>query len=352
MSSKPTAQAKPYRNAYRLLSSAALLTSGALLLTACGGTSSASQADTSTTNATLVSTQPINDKGVVQDLVGGFRQQTKKDNIQSNVVVLKDPSTYVSALSRVASRNDFVLTTFPPMIKAVSQVAPQHPQVKFVLLDAKLPKSQPNVEELFFKENQSSYLAGVVAGAMTKTNKVGFLGSLHQDVINRYLVGYYYGVHAENPNAKVCSAFIGKTNDPALGKQYAVTMYHQGIDIIHAAASGTEQGIYQASEKLHKYLIGADVDIRPFDPKYGLTAAGPDFSEASKLVVKQFNNGNFKPGFHSYGLKKGLVKLYPFNQHLVPQPVQQKVAKAKQAIIDGNVTVPGAKAVSKLKNCS
>ncbi len=354
MSTRDTRWSVRLRRSGRVGSLAALLMVGVLSLAACGGgsNSGSSSSGGSVKTATLISTQPINDKGVVQDFVAGFQQETEADKIKSNVVVLSDPSTYESTLSSVAARSDLVLTTFPPMIQAVTQVAPQYPKVKFLLLDARLAQSQPNVQELFFQENQSSYLAGVVAGSMTKTDKVGFLGSLHQDVINRYLVGYYYGVKAVNPKAAVCYAYVGATNDPALGKQFAVTLYNQGVDIIHAATSGTEIGVYQAAEQEKKYLIGADVDIRPFAPNYGLTAAGPDFSAAAKLVVKQFADGSFNAGFHSYGLKDGLVRLLPYNEKLVPQDVQAKVAQAKSDIISGKITVPGDQAVSQLKNCS
>lgn len=301
--------------------------------------------------ATLISTQPVNDKGVVQDLVAGFKAATAKAGIKSNVVVLSDASTYTSTLESVAARSNLVFTMFPPMIQPVDTVAPRHPQVKFVLLDARLPKAQPNVQELFFRENQSSYLAGIVAGKMTKTKKVGFLGALKQDVIDRYLVGFHAGVKSVDPSIKVCYAYVGSLSDPALGKQFATTMYGQGIDIIHAATAGTEVGVYQASEEQKKYLIGADVDIRPLDPDYGLTATGPDFGGAAKVAVHQFATGAFKSGLQVYGLADGAVRILPFNDKLVPASVQAAVAKAKQQIISGKIKVPDDKSVGSIRNC-
>lgn len=303
--------------------------------------------------AALVSIQPVNDKGVMQDFVSGFKTGAQQYHYASaRVIIDEDPATYVSTLQSVASRFNLVVTTFPPMIQAVSTVAPSFPHVHFVLLDAQISKPLPNVQTLFFKENESSFLAGVVAGMMTKTNKVGFLGALVQDVINRYLVGFYKGVKYVNPQAKVCWAYVNALEDPALGKQFALTMYHQGIDIIHAATAGTEVGVYQASEQVHKYLIGADVDIRPLDPKYGLTATGPDFSGAAKIVLAQEAHGTFKVGHQQYGLKQGGVRILPFNQKLVPQNVQHMVAQAAQKIISGQIQVPTDTYLTHLKNCS
>lgn len=302
--------------------------------------------------AVLVSIQPTNDKGVMQDFVSGYYAGAKQYNYtDKRLVVVQNASAYVSTLQTVASQFDLVITTFPPMIQAVQTVAPKFPKVHFVLLDAQITKPLPNVQTLFFRENESSYLAGVVAGMMTKTNKVGFLGALVQDVINRYLVGFYLGTKRVNPRAKVCWAYVNALEDPALGKQFALTMYRKNIDIIHAATAGTEVGVYQASEQAHKYLIGADVSILPLDPRYGLTATGPDFAGAARIIMTQQATGQFRGGRQQYGLKDGAVRILPFNKRLVPAKVRARVRKIERLIIRGQIHVPTDTYLSHLKNC-
>jgi basic membrane protein A and related proteins len=291
--------------------------------------------------AVLVSIQPVNDKGVMQDFVGGFNAGAKQYGYsQHKIIILSNAATYIPTLQQVAARYNLVVTTFPPMIQAVDTVAPQYPKTDFVLLDAQTTKNHPNVQTLFFKENESSFLAGVVAGMMTKTNHVGFLGALVQDVINRYLVGFQQGVKYVNPKAHVSWAYVNALEDPALGKQFALQMYGKGIDIIHAATAGTEVGVYEASQQAKKYLIGADVDIRPLDPQYGLTATGPDFSGAARIIMQQYASGKFLSGRHQYGLKDGAVRILPFNTKLVPANVRAKVAAVQQLIISGKIKVP------------
>jgi basic membrane protein A len=332
----------------------ALASASALALAACGGGGSGSGSAGSSNSgktATLVSIQSVTDKGVMQDFVAGFKDATQKAGMKSNVVVLTDPATYESTLESVSGRSDLVFTTFPPMIQAVENVAPKHAKVKYVLLDARLSKPVDNVQELFFRENESSYLGGIVAGKLTKTKKVGFLGAIKQDVIDRYLVGFQAGVKSVDPSIKVCFAYVGSLSDPALGKQFANTMYGQGVDIIHAATAGTQLGVYQAAEEQKKYLISADVDVRPLAPNYGLTATGPDFAGAAKVAVQQYASNSFKAGLQVYGLKDGAVRILPFNDKLVPQDVQAAVEKAKQGIMDGSITVPDDKSVTSLTNC-
>lgn len=332
----------------------AILAAGAIILSGCAGAGNKTaegDGGAKVLKATLISTQPVNDKGVMEDVVSGFEKAADKAGIKHNVVVLSDPSTYTSTLRTVAKDSDLILATFPPMIQAIQEVAPSTPDVKFVLLDARLEKELPNVQELFFRENESSYLAGIVAGKMTKTEKVGFLGALQQDVIDRYLVGFYSGAKAVNPAIDVCFAYVGSTNDPALGKQFATTMYGQGVDIIHAATAGTQVGVYQAAEQAKKFLISADVDVRPLAPNYGLTATGPDFAGAARIAIESFVSGSLKPGLQIYGLADGAVRILPFNKDLVPADVQKAVKDAEEGIISGSITVPDDRDVSKLVNC-
>src|ERR1700731_782214 len=141
----------------------ALVAGALLLISACGSsgsTSGSTSAAASTPNANLsavlVSIQPVNDQGVMQSFVSGFQTAAQTYHYSSaRIIVLNDPSTYVSTLQTVASRYKLVIPTFPPMIQAVSTVAPQFPNTHFVLLDGQIPKPLPNVQTLFFFENQS-----------------------------------------------------------------------------------------------------------------------------------------------------------------------------------------------------
>ncbi len=348
-SSQPPRPSRRHRRVSLARARVSALVAGALLLiSACGSsgstsgsTSAAASAPNASLSAVLVSIQPVNDQGVMQSFVSGFQTAAQTYHYSSaRIIVLNDPSTYVSTLQTVASRYKLVIATFPPMIQAVSTVAPQFPNTHFVLLDAQIPTPLPNVQTLFFFENQSSFLSGVVAGLMTKTDKVGFLGGVVQDVINRYLIGFYYGVKYVNPKASVCWSYVGNLENPALGDQDALALYNKGIDILHAATAGSETGVYQASEQTHKFLIGADVNILPLDPAYGLTASGPAFNGAAEVLLKQQATGTFAAGTHQYGLQDGAVRILPFSQQ-VPASVQAKVAQVQALIVSGKLAVPG-----------
>lgn len=305
------------------------------------------------TGAALLLTQKRGDRGVVDALVDGFLNGTAQlGYAKKQVVELTDPASYEQTVRQVAESGvSIVIATFPPMIDSIKAVAPQFPNVNFVIIDAQLGQTFPNVQELFFFENESSYLAGVAAGLTTKTNKIGFIGGDDVDVINRYLVGYYEGAHASNPNVKVCWTYAKSFEDPAKGKELALSLINDGVDVLHAATAGTQLGIYEATESKGVPLISADVDVRPLAPKTGLFATGPKFDQAVILPLEQNATNTFKPGFQQYGIQSGLVGATPFSS-AVPLDVATKVKEAEAAIASGKIKVSDDKKLKSLTNCS
>ena len=305
------------------------------------------------TGAALLLTQKRGDRGVVDALVEGFLNGTSELGYkQKQVVELTDPATYEQTVRQVADSGvSIIIATFPPMIDSIKAVALQYPKVNFVIIDAQLGQTFPNVQELFFFENESSYLAGIAAGLTTKTNKIGFIGGDDVDVINRYLVGYYEGAHASNPNVKVCWSYAKSFEDPAKGKELALSLINDGVDVLHAATAGTQLGIYEATEAKGIPLISADVDVRPLAPKSGLFSTGPRFDQAVVLPLEQNATGTFKSGFQQYGLASGLVGATGFSA-LVPLDVATKVKDAEAAIAAGTIQVDDDKKLKDFANCS
>ena len=95
-----------------------------------------------------------------------------------------------------------------------------------------------NVVAVTFKEHEGSFLMGVIAGSMTKTDKVGFIGGISSPLIKKFEVGFRAGVQAVNPKAKVTVVYAESFTDVAKGRSLASNMYNDGADIIYHAAGG------------------------------------------------------------------------------------------------------------------
>jgi basic membrane protein A and related proteins len=333
-----------------------------VVLAACGGggqstgptgSAAASADNPALSGAALLLTQRRGDKGVIDALVAGFEAGTDRlGYVDQQIVQLEDPATFEQTVRQVAGSGvSIVIATFPPMIDSIKAVAPEFPDVNFVIIDARIGEDMPNVQELFFYENESSYLAGIAAGLMTETDKVGFVGGDDVDVINRYLVGFYEGAHASNENATVCWAYAKSFEDPAKGHEIALSLINDGVDVLHAATAGTQLGIYDAVEETDTFFISADVDVRDLAPTVGLFATGPRFDEAVEIGLEQNANGEFKSGFQQYGMESGLVGATPYSDH-VPDDVKAAVDKAAADIAAGTVTVSDDTKLADYSNCS
>lgn len=152
---------------------------------------------------------------------------------------------------------------------AVNAVAPDYPDVSFGVIDGYDPDTEANdnVAYLGFAENEGSFLVGVAAAEKTKTDHVGFVGGVHNDLIKKFEAGFAAGVKAVNPDITVDVKYIEETdlkgfNDPAGGKAAATALFDGGADIVYHASGGSGAGVFDAAVDAGDgmWAIGVDSD--------------------------------------------------------------------------------------------
>jgi basic membrane protein A len=152
---------------------------------------------------------------------------------------------------------------------AVNAVAPDYPDISFGVIDGYDPDTEANdnVAYLGFAENEGSFLVGVAAAEKTKTDHVGFVGGVHNDLIKKFEAGFTAGVKAVNPDITVDVKYIEETdlkgfNDPAGGKAAATALYDGGADIVYHASGGSGAGVFDAAVDAGDgmWAIGVDSD--------------------------------------------------------------------------------------------
>lgn len=228
---------------------------------------------------------------------------------------------------------------------AMAKVAKENPEAKLAVIDAVV--NEPNVASVTFAEHEGSYLVGVVAGLMTKSNKIGFVGGMEIPVITKFEKGFEAGVAAVNPEAKVSVTYAGDFGKPDLGKSIAATMYNDGVDIIFHASGGTGNGVFNEAIERKKngenvWVIGVDKDQSlEFGDEVTLTSMMKGVDAAVSKVSKDLIAGQFAGGtVTELGLKDNAVGLPETSTKNVPADVLAKVDEYKQKIINGEITVP------------
>ena len=220
----------------------------------------------------------------------------------------------------------------------VEKVSKDYPKLQFAIIDSVV--KAPNVESIVFKEQEGSFLVGMMAALASKTGKVGFIGGMDIPLIRRFQCGYEQGAKFANPKAEVTSNMTGTTpaawNDPTRGAELAKAQFAKGVDVIFAAAGGTGIGVYQAAKDGGKLAIGVDSNQNHLQPGTMLT------SMVKRVDVAVYNAAKkVTPGVTVLGLKEGGVDyaLDKNNEKLVNAEMKKKVDAAKADIIAGKIKV-------------
>ncbi|MCT4593515.1 MAG: BMP family ABC transporter substrate-binding protein [Anaeromicrobium sp.] len=287
----------------------------------------------------------VNDKSFNQSAWEGLQKAENELGIKPGYQESKQEADYSSNLELLTDAgNDLVWGIGFLMGSQVEEAAKDYPEQKFAIIDNYYENPSENLLGITFKEQEASFLVGYIAGKMTKTNKVGFIGGMDFSVIHRFDYGFKAGVKHANPEAEILSQYAGAFDKPAIGRSIAESMYAKDADIIFHAAGDTGNGMIEVAKEKGKYAIGVDKDQNPDAPENVITSAVKRVDNAIYNVAKDLKEGNFKGGTNiTYGLAEGGVDIAPSSDKLVPKEILDEVAKLKEQIIAGEIKVPASK---------
>lgn len=305
----------------------------------------------------------IDDKSFNQSAWQGLQEFGKQNNMQRGVngfdyVQSTSDADYAPNLNTLTHQNFSLVYGIGFMMQqAVDDIAKQQKNTHYAIVDAEV--KEPNVASILFKENESSFLAGVVAGMVTKTNKIGFIGGMTSAVIERFEAGFRAGVEASNPKATVDIQYAASFTDASKGQAIASKMYTSGDDVIFAAAGATGNGMFkEAHDRIAKnpnqaiWTIGVDsdqaktgigqVNVNGKTMDSILTSAMKRVDNAVIDISTKDKNGQFPGGKTTvYGLAENGVGLAPLNPATPNKDaVQKAIDDWSSKIKSGTVKVP------------
>jgi basic membrane protein A len=298
----------------------------------------------------------LGDQSFNDSAYAGLQRAKDELNAETEYLESSAPTDYVDNLTQLAdSGYNPVFAVGFLMTDAVNEVAPQYPDTNFAIVDSVVEPQ--NAASLVFREQEGSYLAGVVAGLMTQedteyTNPddkvVGFLGGQESTLIEKFQAGYEAGVESVCPDCEVLVQYAGSTpdafNDPARGKEISLQQINQGADIIYHASGGTGAGLFEAAGEKSIFAIGVDADQAKLFPDAPiLTSVVKRVDNAVFQTIQEASEGAFPSGeVVEFGLDDRGISLAPFGRFDgdVPQNVKDEVKSAQQGIIDGDIKVP------------
>jgi simple sugar transport system substrate-binding protein len=229
-----------------------------------------------------------------------------------------------------AQGNKIIFATSFGFMEPMLKVAAEFPDVKFE--HATGYKTADNMRLYDAKFFEDAYLAGVIAGHMTKTNKLGFVGSFPIPEVLRNINAYTLGARSVNPKVTTQVVWVNTWFDPPKESEAAQSLINGGADVLLQNTDST--AVLQTAEKNGKYAFGWDSDMSAFAPKAHLASCVVDWGPYYKKAINDVMAGTWTTGRTVWGVKEGqnaLVKVADF----VPEDVKAKVESLSAGLKDG-----------------
>jgi basic membrane protein A and related proteins len=284
------------------------------------------------------------DESFNQSAYTGAERFSEANGIEYADFEIQNDSQREQALRNFARRgHDPIIAIGFSYGSAVNTVAAEFPDTRFAIVD--MVVDQPNVRSIVFKEQEGSYLVGILAAMASEGDTVGFVGGMDIPLIRRFACGYAEGVLSVAPDANVLVAMTGTTgaawNDPVRGGEITQSQISEGADVVFHAAGGTGIGVLQAAADAGILGIGVDSNQNGLQPGQVLTSMLKRVDVAVEDAMADAMNGEWTNGFEVLGIAEGGVDwaLDDNNAALVTPEMIAAVDAAKAAIIAGDIVV-------------
>ena len=229
---------------------------------------------------------------------------------------------------------------------AAERVSAQYPRTVFIVTSGS--RAYGNVSPLIFKLEDASYLAGMVAGGLTRSNILGFVGGIELPPIKAAYEGWVNGARAVNPKVQSREIYLNSFDDAAAGKEAALALIRVGADMLHHNADAAALGLFQAAKETPGvYVFGANADQSSLAPDRVVGSAVIDLPRAFLLVAKEVKAGTFRPRVEAFGLASRVVRYdpNPALERVIPPALAARVKAAADSIATGTL-VPAPRPVS------
>ena len=307
---------------------------------------SCASAETANVKVALCVAETLGDLGFYDSANEGLQRLVADYGVVGSVVECKsDASAYTDALVGSAEENDIVVAVGWQFWDGLTAVAPEMPETKFIFIDNAMDEIPENMLCITYKENEGSFLAGYVAMKLSKTGVVGVVGGEDSATINNFIVGYTQGAKYANPEGTVLDpVYTNDYEDPAKGKEAALSLYGQNADVVFACAGKSGLGVFEAGAEKGALAIGVDSDQKGENPDVVCCSMMKMVGDSIYTVVEQYiNDGVFNGGtIWDADLVTGLIKLGYGDDTMTQQvsdELKAEVDALMEKIIAGEIVV-------------
>lgn len=296
----------------------------------------------------VLSTGGLGDKNFNDMCYEGLVQAQEDFGIEFDYLEPESASDF-EAMHRMLAENgdyDLIFGLGADQKDAVTAVATEYPDQKWSYIDS--PLELNNVSSISTKWPEQTFLCGVIAGLATQAklenanadNVVGVVLGKDYPQLRQGVVGFTAGVRYVNPDCEVLEGVVDAFNDPATGKEIALSMYNRGADMIQHIAGASGLGVFAAAEEANRYAFGVGGNQNYLSPDYIIATSIRNVNEIVYNEIKGLIEGTWSAGVHISGMKEGSVGYSVDQSNIVlPDDIIAIVEETKAKIISGELVI-------------
>jgi basic membrane protein A len=280
----------------------------------------------------------------------GLERASRELGVRVEVMEPSGAEDREAAMRLFAARGfDLVLGVGFIFSSEMNVVARAFPASKFACIDYAPPADgviPVNVAGLVFREEEGAFMVGAVAGLVSKSHAVGFVGGMDVPLIHKFEAGYQAGVKHVCPSCRLYAAYAGATpeafKDPAKGEALATSQISAGADVIFHASGTTGLGVFEAARDMGVRAIGVDADQHDEMPGVVLTSMIKRVDIVVFDTIREVTQGAFVGGLKAFGLKEDGIGYVDEGPHAagIAEDVKIRVRALRTDVIEGKIVVP------------
>lgn len=298
----------------------------------------------------LITPEPVGVNPFLQLAVDGVNQAADDAGGEARIFESQDPTNIQQQMdAAIADAPDVLTVVGFEFADSVAAAATANPEQQFLFVDACTAEEFDNVTCAVFREHEGVYLAGVEAGLLSQSGKVGAVVALDTPQIRRFSDPFGAGAQSVKPETSFTPLYVGGNspfNDPARAKEQALSLVANGVDYMMAAAAAGNLGVFDAAKAGSFQVFGVDVNQCPTAPGHVVDNVVKEVDVVTADSIAKILDGE-AGGLVSYGLEEGGVTLTGLEDGvdeseclIADHPdVIAQVETIRDQIVSGEVTV-------------
>ncbi|MGI9078995.1 MAG: BMP family protein [Gemmatimonadaceae bacterium] len=327
----------------RLVTRSAL--AGAMLSCACSGSEPANVASRTKLkpfSVALLTPGPITDQSWNAGAFAGLTAIRDSLAAVTSHIQVKTPADFDENFEQYGSQGyHLVFGHGFEFQDAAERVGAKFPETVYITTSGN--RVTRNVAPIVFGLEQPAFLAGVMAGALTRSGTISTIGGTELPPVKSLFLAFVAGARSVNPRVRVLGSYVGNWDDASAGKEQALAQIQQGADFIFQNADAAGLGTFQAAKEVPGvYVFGANSNQNDVAPDVIIASVVIDLPRAFLSVAREVKEGRFAPRVIRFGAGSGVVKLVqnPRLAHLITPLAQARLDSAQLLLDSGRIIPP------------